>query len=662
MVIRGANNPLCTGNIHWALDAGVDVGGTFTDFVLLRGESIEAFKLPSTPRNPEEVLLRGLDGRDLEAIGHGTTLATNAALEGKGAVTALVTTAGFEDLLVIGRQNRPRLYDFRATRPEAPVPRERTFGVKERVGPTGEVIGPLSREEVAALAEELESLGVESVAVSLLFSFLNPKHEQLVDEVLRPRFNVSLSSEVLPEFREYERTSTTVMDALVGPLVRGYLSRLRDRLGARLFIMRSNGGLREAESLQRRPVEMVLSGPAGGVAGSKFLAGTLGLENIMALDMGGTSTDISLLISGQATWTTESQVGGHPLALPVLDISTIGAGGGSIAWIDEGGALRVGPRSAGAEPGPMCYALGGGETTLTDVDLLSGILGEALLGGEMPLDRTLSEKGAHKLARRLALGQDELLSGVRQVVVSNMVRAASLSFAKRGLDPREFSLVAFGGAGPMHAVDVARELGMRQVVVPPIPGAFSAYGILLSDLRLDYGRSLPRSLEGSGEELETIWRSMEDEAEEELQLQSYRVEDALMTRSLDLRYKGQSYEINVPLTQEVETEFHRLHEARFGYSIPDEPVEVVNVRLTALVERPKPTPRLQAAPSAEPASRRVLMRDGWEDVPVYQRWSLPPDFQSEGSLIVEEQTATTMLDRATHVKVDGHGCLRVEVD
>ncbi len=643
------------------MDAGVDVGGTFTDFVLLKGDSIEAFKLASTPRRPEEVLLRGLEERDLGAIGHGTTLATNAAIEGKGATTALVTTAGFEDVLIIGRQSRPKLYDFSATRPEPLIPADRTLGLRERVDSKGRVILPLSDEDVGTLARNLRALEVESVAVSLLFSFLNPQHEQQVAEVLRPIANVSLSSEVLPEFREYERTSTTALDALVGPLVRSYLSRLQERLGARLLIMRSNGGLREAESLRRRPVEMVLSGPAGGVAGAKYLAEVLALDRLMALDMGGTSADISLLNDGQPTWTTEAQIGGHPLALPVLDISTIGAGGGSVAWVDEGGALRVGPRSAGADPGPMCYGAGGEELTLTDVDLLSGVLGDSLLGGKMGLQRKPAVEGALRLGRHLGLASDELLSGVRRVVVSNMVRAASLSFAKRGLDPRDFALVAFGGAGPMHAVDVARELGMSEVIVPLIPGAFSAYGILLSDLRLDYGKSLLCLLEGSGEEVEAMWESMEREASKELKLQSYSVEDALLIRSLDLRYEGQSYDINVPLSDRMDASFHRLHEARFGYAIEEEPVEVVNVRLTALVQRSKPLPRLTVEPSRGPARRRLLTSEGWREVQVYQRDGLARGWSSEGPLIVEEETATTMLDHGDNLSVDEHGNLRIEV-
>ncbi len=643
------------------LDVAIDVGGTFTDFVALRGDIVNAFKLPSTPHRPEEVLLKGLENLEAANVGHGTTLATNAIIEGKGAPTALVTTAGFEDILTIGRQRRPKLYDFRATRPEPLVSKTATFGLKERVDARGQVIAPLAAEGVKILVGRLKAEGIRSVAVSLLFSFLNPDHEDLVASVLSEHFNVSVSSRVLPEFREYERTSTTVLDALVGPMVREYLSRLEERLKARLLIMRSNGGLREGRSLMRKPVEMVLSGPAGGVAGVKFLSDALGLRDVMALDMGGTSADISLLHEGQPTWTTEAEIGGHPLALPVLDISTVGAGGGSIAWFDPGGALRVGPRSAGADPGPISYGRGGKEPTVTDVDLASGLLGESLIGGRMTLDKTLAGRGISGLRRDVGISEEELLLGVRRVVVSNMVRAAALSFARRGLDPRDFVLVPFGGAGPMHAMEVARELRIPRIVVPPIPGAFSAYGILVSDLRLDYGRSLPGLLVDSAEPLETAWSAMEEEAFRELEQQSTSTEDAILLRSLDLRYKGQSYDINVPLSDDVESSFHRLHKARFGYSMEGEPVELVNVRLTAVVERPKPMPKVPGATVSRDASRKALFGEEWSDVPVYPRNQLPAGYEGRGPMIVEEETATTVLDEDAMLRVDDLRCLRIEV-
>lgn len=637
----------------------VDVGGTFTDFVYLEGGSLRAFKLPSSATHPQSVLLDGLSNTSGGTVGHGTTVVTNAVLEGKGARTALITTAGFEDSLRIARQRRPKLYDLRVTRPEPLVPREATFGLRERVGPHGEVISGISREDVESLLPKLKAAAVESVAVSLLFSFLNPTHEELVGEILGQEFPVSLSSQVLPEFREYERTSTTVLDALVRPLVAEYLGRVGRVISDRLFVMRSNGGVRAAENLIRTPVEMLLSGPAGGVAGARFLAEALGEEDLMTLDMGGTSTDISIIYGGQVALTAEAEIGGYPLALPSLDIVTIGAGGGSIAWLDQGGALRVGPRSAGADPGPMCYGKGGDEPTLTDADLVAGLLGTALLGGRMPLDKSQAETGLTRLGDRLGLGRDRLLSGIRRVVVSNMLRAASLSFARRGLDPRDFSLLAFGGAGPMHATELARELGIRRVIVPPFPGAFSAYGILVSDVRLDYGRSLVRPLEGSEEELDSIWSRLEEEAGRDLAAQGVDPSKATLQRSLDLRYRGQSYEINVPVG-DVEGEFRRLHQARYGYSIEGEEVEVVNVRLVALVPQPRPLPR-PIPEEGRVTERSVLLADGWTDVPVHQRVALHPGFEAPGPLMVEEDTATTVIDGDSSLRVDDLGCLRLEV-
>ncbi len=652
---------LASGTIQLALEIAVDIGGTFTDFVIQRKDDIEAFKLPSTPFRPEDVLERGLRDLEISAMGHGTTIATNAVIEGRGAKTALLTTSGFEDILVIGRQNRPKLYDLKATRPQPLVPRELTFGLKERVDAEGRILRPLDLADVKALAEKLKALEVESVAVSLLFSFLNSRHEAQVAAILGQDLDVSYSSQVLPEFREYERTSTTVLDAFVGPMVRDYLRRLEAQVKAPLYIMRSNGGIREARTLSQRPIEMLLSGPAGGMAGSKILGEILGLKEIVALDMGGTSADISLLHDGQPLWTTDADIGGHPLALPVLDISTIGAGGGSVTWIDTGGALRVGPRSAGADPGPMCYARGGNEPTLTDANVVSGLLGESLGGGEIKLNSRLAKEGFVRLSQHLGLPLEDVIAGVRKVVVSNMVRATALAFAKRGMDPRDFMLVAFGGAGPMHAVEVARELGIPRVVVPPIPGAFSAYGILLSDLRLDYGRSLIRPLEGSAKEVESVWIDMEAEAARDLKPHSYQLEDALLLRSLDLRYRGQSYEINVPVSPDVESGFHALHDARFGYAMEGEPVEVVSVRLTTIVERPKSLPKIRGGPVDGQEGRTALMNEAWSEVPVYPRPQLPAGFTAEGPLIVEEETATTVLDPSAKLGVDEFGCLRIEV-
>ncbi|MFQ6013578.1 MAG: hydantoinase/oxoprolinase family protein [Thermoplasmata archaeon] len=641
------------------MDAAVDVGGTFTDFVVVREGRLEAFKLPSSPDRPQDVLLEGLRPFDVDVLGHGTTIATNAVLEGRGSPTALLTTRGFEDLLVISRQHRPRLYDFHATKPAPLVPREATFGLRERVDAKGRVLQPLAEGEVEELLPTLRARGIQSVAVSLLFSFLNPMHETRVRRLLGDHFSVSLSSEVLPEFREVERTSTTVLDAVIGPVVRGYLDHLAGRIPGRLWVMRSNGGLRSAESLLRRPVEALLSGPAGGVAGARYLADSLGLPNVLTLDMGGTSTDISVLHQGEPTWTTEAEIAGHPLALPVLDISTIGAGGGSVAWRDEGGALRVGPRSAGAEPGPLCYDRGGDEPTLTDANLLAGYLGSTLIGGRMPLRAERAERGLRRLFHTLDLDFAEGLAGIQKVVVSNMVRASAVTFARRGLDARDFVLVAYGGAGPMHAVEVARELEIPEVVVPLLPGAFSAYGILLSDLRLDYGRSVLRPLADAGEAVEAGVRELEEQAREELAAQDVD-EEAVLLPSLDLRYVGQSYEINVPYGEDLEARFHRAHAARFGYASEEDAVEIVNVRLAAVVRQARPGPSPPREGEGEEGHRKVFFATGWTPTPVLSGRGAPGT-KREGPLIVEEETATTVVDPGATVRVDEQGCLRIEV-
>ncbi|MFQ5918588.1 MAG: hydantoinase/oxoprolinase family protein [Thermoplasmata archaeon] len=641
------------------MDAAVDVGGTFTDFVVMKEGRPEAFKLPSSVDRPQEVLLEGLRPLDVQVLGHGTTIATNAALEGKGSPTALLTTEGFEDLLAIGRQQRPRLYDFHATKPAPLVSRSETFGLPERVDAEGAVLRPLEATAVERLVPELQAKGIESVAVSLLFSFLNPDHERRVRDLLGDRFSISLSSEVLPEFREYERTSTTALDAFIGPVVRSYLEDLTTRLARPLWVMRSNGGLRSAETLLRRPVEALLSGPAGGVAGAKYLAEALGLPNVLAMDMGGTSTDISLIRGGEPTWTTEATIGGYPLGLPVLDITPIGAGGGSGAWEDEGGALRVGPRSAGAEPGPLAYGRGGTRPTLTDADLLAGYLGPSLIGGGMSLDPGRATKGLRPLFASLDLSFEEGLEGIQRVVVANMVRAAAVAFARRGFDPREFVLIAYGGAGPMHAVEVAREMEIPEVVVPPIPGAFSAYGILLSDLRLDYGRSVLRPLVGSDAVLEATLRDLEEKAQEELTDSEMR-ERPLLLRSVDLRYVGQSYEINVPLGENLEGRFHRRHEARFGYASEGEAIELVNVRLAAVVPQERPSPNVGSGQEASSGTRQVLLAGRRMETPILSGRG-PLGKRVDGPLIVEEETATTVVDPEASVLVDRKGCLRIQV-
>ena len=638
---------------------GVDVGGTFTDFVGFRGRDVLATKVPSTPDSPEAVSvgMARLGGTDMA---HGTTVATNAILERKGARVAFVTTAGFEDLLTIGRQNRPNLYDFRVTRPLPPVERSMCLGVRERVDARGRVLTGLSPRELDRLVRAVRASRAESVAICLLFSFLKPEHERRIVDALSG-LPVSASHEVLAEFREYERASTTVLDAYIKPLVTRYLSRLRESLGRDFLVMKSGGGVAAQTAVARRPVELVLSGPAGGIAAAVALARRTGHRDLVTFDMGGTSADFSVVEDGRPSWTSESTIDTFPLALPVVDIESVGAGGGSLASRDAGGALRVGPESAGAVPGPMAYGQGGTRPSVTDADLLAGSLGPSLLGGRLPLRRDLAERGLAALATDLRLDVPETVLGVQRVVRATMTKAMRLILAKHGLDPRTFALLAFGGAGAMHACALARELGVPKVLVPFLPGAFSAYGILISDIRLEYGRSLVRPLATAHGALQVTLEDLHEAARRDLDAQGIHPEEALFEASADLRYRGQSYEINVPLRGDPGRAFRRAHRARYGYASTREPLELVTVRLVVRRPRPLVLPPPPRGVRPEADTRSVLFEDGWQEAHVLPRERLPVGFEGTGPLIVEEEHATTVVPPDARLHVDRHGLLEIEV-
>ena len=558
---------------------GVDVGGTFTDLVaVLDGELVTA-KVPSV-RGAEAsgiaAALRASGVGEVDVLAHGTTVATNALLERRGARTALVTTEGFRDVIEIGRQARASLFDLAAHHPPPLVPRELRFTVRERMGPDG-VIVPLDEASLAAVVEAVSAAGVEAVAVCLLFSYLHPEHERRVGEALRaalPTTRVSLSVELLPEFREYERCSTTVANAYLAPALSAYLA----EIDPQPLVMQSSGGVVDAASAAERPAACVLSGPAAGVAGAAFVAGLAGAPDVLTFDMGGTSTDVATVLGGSAQVTAESVVGGVPIRFPMADIHTIGAGGGSIAWLDEGGALRVGPRSAGASPGPACYGRGGEEPTVTDANLVLGHLRDgAVLGGEIRLDRGLAVDALARLAvdgsslnrsnpalrdwvgnvtsSDMGEAAVSIAEGIVRVVNANMARALRVVSVERGIDPRGLALVAFGGAGPLHACSLAEELGMKRVLVPRASGVLSALGLAVADLRRDYlGWDVEIDLPG-----------------------------ATVTRYVDARYPGQSHE----LTIEEGADFHAAHEHRYGFRLDGEP-EIVTRRLVATVSRPRP--------------------------------------------------------------------------
>lgn len=640
------------------VDVGVDVGGTFTDFVGFRGREVVTTKIPSTA-DPARAVLSGMQELGAEGMAHGTTVATNAILERKGARTVFVTTAGFEDLLTIGRQTRPSLYDFHVTRPLPAVLRNGCLGIRERVDASGRILRALTDREVRRVAREVRRRGAESVAVCLLFSFLRPRHERMIQEALAG-LPVSASHEVLAEFREVERASTTVLDAYVKPLVSRYLGGLRTAIGRDFLVMKSGGGVASHADVLRRPVDLVLSGPAGGVAAGVALSRASRRPNLVTFDMGGTSADFSAIVDGRSQWTTEAAVESFPLALPVVDIESVGAGGGSLVSLDRGGALRVGPESAGAEPGPMAYGRGGHVPTVTDADLVSGVLGPALLGGRLPLDGVLARSGLEGLARDLRLSVEEAALGVRRVVQATMSKAMRLILARRGLDPREFTLLAFGGAGPMHAVALARELGVPRVLVPFLPGSFSAYGILISDVRGDYSRSRVRPLARSGPLIRATVEEFEARARRDLADQGLDPRRAIFEGSVDLRFRGQSYEINVPLKGDLAAAFRRAHRNRYGYASALEAIEVVTVRLVARIPRPRHLPAAPAGVVPRADTRAVLFETGWEEAHVLPRRTLPVGFEADGPLVVEEDQATTLVPPGAHLRVDRLGLLDIE--
>jgi N-methylhydantoinase A len=606
---------------------GIDSGGTFTDFVLLRNDGrLESFKLRSNPRAPHEVILAGLErataGASADVV-HGSTVATNALLERKGARTAFVTTAGFEDLLEIGRQNRARLYDLTPPPKRLLIPPERCFGVNERSHADGTVGRRPSQAELKRLRTKLRQAGVESVAVCLLHAWRVTDNEQAVLQALAGEFDVSVSHEVCPEFREYERASTTALNAYVGPLMRGYLERLTGTAHS-LSIVQSNGGSMRLEEAVRHAVRTVLSGPAGGVAGATAVARESGYEKILGFDMGGTSTDVSLS-DGAPRETMEATVDGLPVRLPMLEIHTVGAGGGSIARIDAGGLLRVGPESAGADPGPACYGTGE-EPTVTDAHVALGrISPDQLAGGSLRIDPARARDAVARLASLLGTGVERAAEGILNVANATMTRAIRLVSVERGYDPREFALVAFGGCGGLHACELAEGLGIRTVIAPALAGALSALGMLLADRVRDYAAGV-------------LGREDHDAVFERLEAQALGdLPGAKLERFADLRYQRQSYELTVPWTRRgTAAAFHRRHEKTYGYADPARPIEVVMLRVRARqrVRRPKLAVPLwlDRTPVTQ---RRVFQAGRWTRVPAYTREQIPMRWTCGPALVID---------------------------
>lgn len=681
---------------------GVDIGGTFTDVALVDDASgrIGVAKAPTTPRDFAEGVLAALDQAmrryevdpsDVGLLSHATTVVTNALLEEKGARAAAVMTRGFRDVLELRRSARPDLYDLFQDAPATLVPRRRRFEITERIGADGAAAIPLAEEEIDDLIAALKAERVEAVAVSLLFSFLNDSHERRLGERLRAALDVPvyLSCEVLPEIREFERASTTAVCAYVGPILASYLERLEEATSAlglpAMYVMGSNGGVFEAAEGVAMPAMAVESGPAAGVVAAALAAKQAGRPNLLTFDMGGTTAKASLILDGEYETTPEYEVGGgasaarwmngvgHPIRVPVIDLAEVSAGGGSIAWVDAAGGLRVGPASAGAEPGPVCYGRGGTEPTVTDCNLILGNLDKAsLLAGEMEIDFAAAERAVQeKLAAPLGLSVEAAAAAVIDVVNHAMAEALKIVSVERGHDPRDFTLAAFGGAGPLHAAALAEELGVTEVICPPIPGAFSALGLVGSDLKRDYVRTVyvtadaadPAAIESAFADLEAEGAAMLDRAGTPADRRRFE-------RSLDARYGRQSYELNVPVAggpftaealRQAEEAFHDRHRQTYGHDNRGEPVQLVSIRLAAIGEIPALAIRQAPVASGDPVKGRRKLRagGGTTEGPVLDRAAMPAGYAVDGPAIIESLESTIRVPPGWRAAMDDDGFVRM---
>ena len=642
---------------------GIDTGGTFTDCVYRRGGMLHVLKLRSTPDDPGRAILSAVEtivqetgATDVE-VRHGTTVATNALLERKGARVAFVTTAGFEDTLAIGRQARPDLYDWNIHRPQPLAPPELCFGVRERMAADGSIVRALDKKALATLSQKLRAAQAESIAVSLLFSFANPEHERAVGDALQSlKLPVSLSHEILPEFREYERAATVTLNAYLAPRMSGYIGSLEQNLRrwrAGLSIMQSSGGILSAQAAAREPVRTILSGPAGGVAGALSVARRAATERLITFDMGGTSTDVALLdATRKPPVTTEGQVAGFPVRVPMLDIHTAGAGGGSLAWIDMAGALQAGPHSAGADPGPACYGRGD-RATVTDANLVLGRLHpDHFLGGAMRLDAGRARTALDTVCPGMFATTEALAEGIIRVANAQMESALRKVSVERGHNPRSFALLAFGGAGPLHACALASSLGIRNVIVPAAPGALSALGILDADLRREFSRTV--MLPPGAPQMRTVFAELEEQAGA-----AFRNEGMppSLSRAADLRYQGQGFELRVAWNANVLEAFHQLHEKTYGYSDRGRSVEVVTARVQAgaRTARPRHAPaklRRGDGRTARIGLHSIFEAGRWRRGALYDRARLQPGDRLAGPAVIAELSATTYVPGGWNAAVD----------
>jgi len=674
---------------------GIDTGGTFTDVVLFDEKGLCITKTHSTPSNPGIAVINGInkiahihgiDPKEIDFLVHGTTVATNSLLEYKGVETAILLTEGFKDILSIARQTRPKLYDWFVKRPDPFIPRHLRYEVSERVIYTGEVIRPMNEVQISRIARELREKNITSIAVCLLHSYANPAHEIEIREVFTKEFpeaKICLSSDILREIREYERMSTTVINAYVMPIIERYLAYLQERMRdqeikVELNIMQSNGGIMTAETAARKSVNTILSGPAGGVIGCMAIGEQARLENYITVDMGGTSFDISLIYKNKINYRTESEMAGHPISAPMIEIHTIGAGGGSIAWIDHGGALKVGPQSAGADPGPACYRKGGNDPTVTDANLVLGRLNpEYYLGGEVEVDVNAAKEIINdKIAKPLNLTLEEAAEGILKVVNANMIRGIKTVSVEKGYDAREFAIISFGGAGSLHAIDLARELDMSEVVIPLYPGANSAVGLLTADFRYDYSMTFFFKVnELSLDDLNAAYNQLEQQGIEQMEKEKISSGNIRLIRSVDMRYSGQAYELNLPVLggtltadslKSINQQFHSQHKTLYGYAREKEATEFVYLRLSSVAILEKPKFLKAALPSKDPSGalkghRQVYMEGQFVETPIYERDRLKPGNTFLGPAVIEQLDTTSMIYQGQNVFIDEYNNVRIKL-
>ena len=658
---------------------GVDIGGTFTDLVFSHDEQLTIHKLPSTPHNPAIAMLTGLNAithnavARLDRVAHGSTVATNAILERKGAKTALITTQGFRDVLFIGRQNRPDLYALQPQLHPPLIPRDLCFEVPERLDHAGNVLIDLDLATVDNVLDQIAKQQVDSIAICLLFSYVNSAHEQtirrrIVEKGILEAWQVALSSDVLPEFREYERASTVTLEAYVRPIMGRYITQLERELPHHvgLRIMKSDGGVISAGRVRQQAIQTALSGPAAGVIGAFHLARLAGFDNVITLDMGGTSTDVAIC-PGRPTRRPQSDIDGLPLRVRLLDIETIGAGGGSIARVDSGGILRVGPESAGADPGPACYGRGGQQATVSDANAVLGRLdADHFLGGDMTLHLNQATAVITAIAQQLDLPLDTTAQGILNIANVNIDRALRRVSVARGYDPREFTLVTFGGAGALHACDVADRLDIPRVFIPRYPGVLCAFGLLVADVALDYSQSvLGKVTQTTRTELETKLNAMITQADADLDDEGIIKDNRVFSASLDLRYQGQAYELTIPFnpTDDIISIFHAFHEKTYGHRLPDRPIEVVNLRLQAIGIVAHPTIKSEPIDSYADSQNAHLgeksIANG-QTLSLYNRDKLLPGAQLMGSALIFQLDSTTYVADGWRAQIDNYRNLILE--